>query len=366
MFRGRYGRQDYARYHRSVYTNSAEELSERAAEPAGIRDRNVKWLTPQAYHRWVNVGLRGLGPDGRDAVVWRGRNAGRDAAFADLLYHTGLRLQEAGSLLVDELPPIDQERSYYTCRLAAACAKGEAGRDFWMPPVMREVLDLYVGLLGERSRAVARAQRTQRYAQLPQVRLVERVHHRMLRLRQPDGTRQRVSLDVLSPRERRTLYRETERGLEPLALWLNEDGLPRDPHGWENSFQTANNRIRRLGLPQFQHLVCTPHMLRHSFALKWYSTGRLLYERRYGHLTEEETRDFREQFGNVWELVRTLLGHRSIETTMYVYLEPFRVLELEFLLAVGNTNPPDAQTLSTLADLYRRDARILTDPLEHA
>lgn len=61
-------------------------------------------------------------------------------------------------------------------------------------------------------------------------------------------------------------------------------------------------------------------MHRHSFALKWFSVGKLIFAQRLGHLTEEEMRDFREQFGDHWHLVQTMLGHRRVETTKEVYL----------------------------------------------
>ena len=48
--------------------------------------------------------------------------------------------------------------------------------------------------------------------------------------------------------------------------------------------------------------------------------GRLAYERRFAHLDEEELRDFRAQFGNTWDMVATMLGHRSPETTRQHYL----------------------------------------------
>ncbi|BBX88346.1 hypothetical protein MAUB_65470 (plasmid) [Mycolicibacterium aubagnense] len=84
-------------------------------------------------------------------------------------------------------------------------------------------------------------------------------------------------------------YFATQAGLEPLWLWLNENGLPRDAHGWHHTFAAANDRIATLGVENF---TCTPHMLRHSFALRWFSIGKLVYSSRLGHLSEEEARDF--------------------------------------------------------------------------
>lgn len=326
------------------------------AEAAGVRDRDVKWFDRLGYRLWVDLGLSGVGPDGRDADGWRGRNSQRDTAFANLLYGTGLRLQEGGTLLIVELPELAKGRSYYKCSLAAACAKNKNGRNFWMPHSVRDGIDHYVGPEGERHRAVKRAKAAGRYDALRGLRIVESVRKGRMRLRQANGTLQEVPVDQLTPDERRHLFvRGTGGGLEPLALWLNEDGLPRHHHAWENTFSIANRRIKRLGVANFE---CTPHMLRHSFALFWYSIGWLLYERQYAHLSEEETKDFREEFGNVWFLVGTLMGHISYETTKEIYLEPFQHLPIDKLLEAGED--PEARKL--IQSWTRDHDRVRTDP----
>ena len=68
--------------------------------------------------------------------------------------------------------------------------------------------------------------------------------------------------------------------------------------------------------------------MRHSFALRWYSVGRLAYEQRFAHLNAEEQKDFREQFGDTWDLVATMLGRSNPQTTRSHYLEPFRALDV--------------------------------------
>jgi hypothetical protein len=100
-------------------------------------------------------------------------------------------------------------------------------------------------------------------------------------------------------------------------------------------------------------------MLRHSFALKWYSVGRLLYEARLAHLDHEELRDFRAQFGDTWQLVQLLLGHRSVTTTMNVYLEPFRTLDVELLLEHAAGVP----VAELLAMVYQDHPHVRSDPL---
>ena len=67
--------------------------------PKDVRASNVKWLTPRTYRLWRDIGLRGYTEAGLPQQRWRGRNDGRNAAFADLLFDSGLRLREAGCLL---------------------------------------------------------------------------------------------------------------------------------------------------------------------------------------------------------------------------------------------------------------------------
>ncbi|KAB2587758.1 site-specific integrase [Streptomyces arboris] len=266
-----------------------------------------------------------------------------------------MRLSEWASVLRLELPADDETRTYYTCRLAEACAKGGRGRRFWMP---RSVLvDVLAYEDGERAAAVRRAQRARRYEQLPGLFLVERrTRNRRLEMRDTGGRRMTASMDSLDPGARERLFRQTAAGLEPLAVWLNEDGLPRAAHGWQHTFDTGNERVARAGLTSFE---ANAHMMRHSFALRWYSVGRLLYERQVAHLNAEEVRDFRAQFGDTWYLVKTLLGHADVTTTMDTYLEPFRDLDVSLLIQHAH-----GFALSALmASMFATHPQVLSDPL---
>jgi hypothetical protein len=56
---------------------------ERAAlesTPSGTRRANVKWLTPEAFRLWRNLGLRGFTAEGLPAEDWKGRTEDRDVA----------------------------------------------------------------------------------------------------------------------------------------------------------------------------------------------------------------------------------------------------------------------------------------------
>ena len=210
---------------------------------------------------------------------------------------------------------------------------------------------------GERAAAVRRAQAAGRYERVADRKILQRqLGGRRVQLRDMQGQLSSVSLDVLDPRARLRIFRESKSGLEPVALWLNEDGMPRAPHGWQHTFVAANKRVTRASLIG---LAATAHMLRHSFALRWFSVGRLLYEKRFAHLNAEEMRDFRAQFGDTWYFVMTLLGHRSVATTMNVYLEPFRDLDVELLIEHAH----GAAMQGLLAEMFATHPLVTTDPL---
>jgi site-specific recombinase XerD len=326
--------------------------------PRIVKRQDVKWLDPAGYARWRDLGIRGLGLTGRPDKWWRGRNEQRDRAFCDGLYGNGLRVSEWASVVLPELPAYDRRRGFFTGELADACAKGGYGHKYWIPRQALQGVRAYIE--GGRAAAVRRAQTEGRYERLSDKRLVLATHGMQAATMTGNrGEPQRERWNDVEPETRLRLFRETDQGLEPVALWLNEDGLPRDPRGWEHTFEVANERIAGLGLANFR---CTAHMLRHSFALRWFSIGKLIKYARLGHLTADEQRDFREEVGDVWHLVQTMVGHRDVETTKQVYLEPFRTLEVEYLLAHADGFPVEA----FMADVFAGHQWVRTDPLAAA
>ena len=323
--------------------------------PRARREARVRWLDPAAVARWRDVGLRGRDLTGRRDRSWRGRNEQRDSAFADGLYGTGLRLTEWASLVLSEVPPPVAGRSFYTCALADRCAKGGYGHIYWLPRSVLSQVRTY--LEGARARAVRKAQDAGRYDAVAGA-VIVKVAGNGRSVLVPDGEGGVVDRpwNLIGPALRRRLFRETTAGVEPVSLWLNEDGLPRDPHGWHHTFEGANARIAALGVTNFS---CAPHMLRHSFALRWFSVGMLVYTSRLEHLDEDEARDFRTQFGDTWHLVQTMLGHRQVETTKNVYLEPFRGLSVEVLL----THADGVPVADLMAQALISHPMVATDPL---
>jgi hypothetical protein len=74
------------------------------ARAQNARATNVRWLTPRAFRRWVDIGLRGHTASGLPSPGWRGRLEDRNTSFANVLMSSGMRLTEAASLLAFEMP----------------------------------------------------------------------------------------------------------------------------------------------------------------------------------------------------------------------------------------------------------------------
>jgi Phage integrase, N-terminal SAM-like domain len=105
---------------RTVRLRDGSTADVAANKAKDVRVSNVKWFTPRTYQLWRGVGLCGYGLPGNG---WRGRNDGRNAAFADLLFQSGLRLREGACLLTLEVPDAVCGHSYYEGTVAAAVAK---------------------------------------------------------------------------------------------------------------------------------------------------------------------------------------------------------------------------------------------------
>lgn len=324
--------------------------------PRTRREASVKWLDAAAWGRWRDVGLRGRDLSGRRDRSWRGRHEQRDAAFVDGLYSTALRLSEWASVVVAELPRPQADRGFSTCALADACAKGGYGHPYWIG--RRALSAVWAYVEGARARAVRQAQAAGSYDRVRGLVVVE-TDRRAGAVAVLDGdTGKRVTRrwNVVGPAVRRRMFRQTAAGLEPVWLWLNEDGLPRDPHGWHHTFAVANDRVAALGLTNFR---VTAHMGRHSAALRWFSLGKLVYAKQLGHLDAGQVRDFRAQFGDTWDLVQTMLGHRRVETTKSVYLEPFQNLSVETMLAAVE----GLDVEKYLAELFAGHPMVMSDPV---
>ncbi|MFD7087855.1 site-specific integrase [Streptomyces sp. NPDC059896] len=340
---------------REVMGRRGEVVRVPAARATDVRSSNVKWLTPRAYRLWRDVGLRGYGADGRRDTSWRGRNDDRNAAYSDLLFSSGVRRSEGGSLLTIEIPEFDgSSRRYVDARLAREVTKSKRERTFYIEAESVRAVDAYVRTT--RRTVIRRAQTKGRYIDRDgRWLVVKRSGWRQSTLHICDENGQVIerTLTSLGIEERQRLFVEGENGPEPLWLWLAEDGRPFLPHSWEAVYRAASERCTRvLDGRVAQPPYFTPHMARHSFALKMLVALQYAMDRRFG-LTPEERRDFRLLYGDVWRLVKVLLDHQSEETTRQIYLAPVSDLQVRSLL-LEETDSDTTELLSRIAAVSER------------
>lgn len=337
-----------------------------AAYAKNARSSNVHWLTPRMFRLWANVGLRGHTAAGVAGEGWTGRLEDRNVAFADLLFCSGLRLGEGASLLTVELPSMSLDGGkFYPARLGRAVTKSQKARTFYVSAAALVQVESY--LQAGRAAAVRRAQARDRYAALPDVKVVSRVTglgRKVLHWHDRHGAEGRTPLADASAGERMTLFTEGPAGPEPLWLWLTEAGLPFMPASWENVFRGASLRCRDvLGGVMSEPPFATPHAARHSFALYMLVVLHHVMDQRLG-LTPEERRDYRLLYGDPWRMVQDLLGHSEITTTRDHYLAPVTDLQLRSLLSDPDPGQPDAaersdaKVTSLLARLARESEGI--------
>ena len=175
------------------------------------------------------------------------------------------------------------------------------------------------------------------------------------------GQTGKASLNSLDPDERRLLFTRGEAGLEPLWLWLAEDGTPFGEHSWEAVFRAGSQRCVSVldgivASPPF----ATPHMCRHSFALHMLVALHHAMDQRFG-LTAEERRDYRLLYGDPWRMVKDLLGHASEQTTRDIYLAPVSDLQVRSLLTEDD-DPGVAELLTRIAAASDRVQDTALDP----
>ncbi|PJT45777.1 integrase [Streptomyces albidoflavus] len=346
----------------------ASRLEHRAADAVSAR---VAWLTPRTWGLWTDIGLRGHDRDGAPTWGWEARTEARNTSFVRFTLSSGLRRQEAGSLLTFELPAQGLRHGRYLhAMLAGVVTRSKSGRTFYASVESVGQVETYVQ--SERAWAVQRAQHLGRYDKLDQMRLVTKVtsgRTKKVVWVDRNGVEGQQLLTRLDWQERQWLFLEGPQGPEPAWLWLTEQGMPMLPDRWNQVFTTANSRCERTLLTPAERKVsrdlraaevrgktpyATPHSTRHSFALYMLILLNQLMETRFG-LTKEDRRDFAMLFGDPWWLVKTLLGHADVETTKRHYLAPVAHLQLESILASADTD--DAQEIEDVDGVFARLAR---------
>lgn len=223
-----------------------------------VRRGDIRFLSLADYDAWLSVGICGRRPDGTPDPEYRGRNPERDEALAELLARSGLRIQEACSLLLGELPAPESDRRWYPLTLVSAVTKGTKTRTVELRAGVLRKIGHYT--TGGRAGAIARASSRGRYEGGDFIRATSSG---------PKGVRLQLAGRLtpwrkLDPTLRERLLLPVQGGIEPASLWLTERGAPASTATFRELFLRANERCSRwgLGLPEVH-----PHMLRHTYAV---------------------------------------------------------------------------------------------------
>jgi site-specific recombinase XerD len=282
----------------------------------GEESAPVRFLPYEDYLLWRDVGLRGLLPDRSPDPAWQGRHGERNAAFADLMVGTGMRLGEASSLLVSELPQPGAGRRTGELLLPSSITKRNRARSVFVSQRVLRRVRQYADI--ERDELVSRILAGGGYDGAASLILVDGSGRAGLRLAGSSGVRGYARFGVA---ERLRLARAGDGGKPagPLWLWLGEDGMPLRRSAWQTAFRRANERCARLGVG----VTATPHALRHTFAVHMLGlllrqTVQALRMRPGETVTSQQVK--RLLVGDPLRKLQLLLGHRQIATT-FAYLD---------------------------------------------
>ncbi|WP_133057362.1 hypothetical protein [Mycolicibacterium iranicum] len=321
-----------------------------------VRQERDRWIVPATYRLWRDVGLRGRGIERVGPSQWRAegedescraRNSLRNTTFTDFVYSTGLRVQEAGSLLLTELP----SAGVVEAKLPAAIAKYSKPRMWYAAPTVIQTVASYVKVA--RAAAVRRAVREGRYDAIEDiiwVTEVRRARKGTLEVVRDDGVS--MSLNTMRPAARRRLFWIRDGRPEPMALWLNEGGTPFHHESWIGVFEAANDRlwsaIESTGGSATDELTVTPHSLRFSFALAL----AVRLHQRLDHMHgwgEEVPYGDGSRYDEVFRTIKDVLGHKSVETTRSTYLPRVQRLRFDRLFGASDTDSSVGDMVSALA-----------------
>lgn len=293
---------------------SAQAERNMAYEPSTVSSQ-PHFASLETYRLFNRLGLRGLARNGHERPGARDRNGMRNALFADLLVSTGLRLEEAGSLLACELDATGMEndtRRQIRFVLAPPIGKGNRGRTILIPRRVIVRIQDYIEI--ERASSTAKFNARSVWTRIARPIFVERSDGNLTVFTLPDGSSARI--DRFDPEERQRLVLcRAGMPFASAALWLSEIGLPVRFNSWEAIFLRASQRCSSAGVD----IRLSPHQLRHTFAVHMLA---MLIEQQIGQTAHGVSgmEAYRQLLSDPLQQVQRLLGHASITTT-YVYLD---------------------------------------------
>ena len=293
-----------------------------------VADDVERCISLEEYVFFRDVGLLGARPDdGLRDDGFSSRNEVRDAAIAELLVTTGMRITECLAMFREELPTVGfaPGRKASEALLQGGTTKGQRPRKVMVAHrVMARYVEPY--FVSNRANDVLKAREAGRYLGLRGAYALLAWSGDMLRLQGEEGIVVR-RIGLLKPSDRKLIFRCMDGIIhEPMALWCGEDGLPLSSDAVRMAFRRACERCnadgkarRRFGRP----MRVSPHTLRHTFAVALLSqrireAGLSIRRGRSDAAAEDEER-MRRVLTDPVDGVRRQLGHLSVETT-YRYL----------------------------------------------
>ncbi|WP_460348663.1 hypothetical protein [Actinoallomurus acanthiterrae] len=234
------------------------------------RNMDIRHMTVEQYLFFRDVGFGGQLPDGSVDEAFRGWAPNRARAGLELALLTGMRLQEWSTLLLPELGEGIRRPGELATFDLQKCAKYEIAREVYVPPAALDMVDHFVLL--ERPEIVEASARVlaRRHRELF---VVSKVDHDQGRLHGVfEGRHRRMLMSAMPPSLRRRTVRETDLGLEPLAVFVGHGGQMLGPSSWDRIRTDAWRRMRaHAGHPAAPTLPRKPwrfHDARHTFALQ--------------------------------------------------------------------------------------------------
>lgn len=286
----------------------AMPFSETGIREKGSGTESIRFVSKEDYVAWRNVGLRGVYGLHECEGTPRVRNSERNSSFADLLVTTGLRLREGSYPLLSEMPVRSQNPLVHQERwhVPPGLAKGKRARHTLAPVRVLRALEDYIAF--ERTVVVDAAFKVGAYKGTQWIRLC-RVSGNTGWL--SDGTG-RVNLRDAGPEKRRRFLLCDGDTVQPLMIFLTEEGMPMSARSWESIFARATRRCSLQGYD----VRISPHVLRHTFAT-WTLTR---YLRQHMKANADGAGTYKAYLLAPVRRLMRLMGHKSSHTT-FKYLD---------------------------------------------
>lgn len=116
-----------------------------AMEKNGRAHATLMWLEPEHLSFFLDVGMNGLGTNGRDDPAFRGRDPARNRAIANLMATAGFRQSEVSLTLIYEVPTVpERPLKFVEWNLPAPICKGRVARKVLVPRLTLQDVHGYI------------------------------------------------------------------------------------------------------------------------------------------------------------------------------------------------------------------------------